>query len=109
MGNNPAKDNMPRPKGSKNKTPAGVRVNAIVSTEVAQWLKSTGISRTIQGLCGDKMYKAVFERLNDLGFTPAEIDTITDWWPVSEHYDWLMTASRAEIEAATAPAYEKQE
>lgn len=48
---------MPRPKGSKNKTPAGVRVNAIVPAQVAEWLKSTGISRTIQELCEEKMGK----------------------------------------------------
>lgn len=102
---------MPRTKGSKNKTPAGVRVNARVSAQVAEWLKSTGnITGTIDRLCEDEMYKSVFERLNEeLGFTPSEIETITNWWPISEHYDWLMAACRAEIDAATAPAYESNE
>lgn len=102
---------MPRPLGSKNKMPAGVRVNAIVSAEVAQWLKGQpNMSKIINKSLEDTMYSEVFERLNEeLLFTPAEIETITDWWPVSEHYDWLMAASRAEIEAATAPAYEPDE
>ena len=49
---------MPRPKGSKNKTPAGVRVNAIVSAEVAQWLKGQpNMSKAIEKLVQAEIQK----------------------------------------------------
>ena len=102
---------MPRPKGSKNKTPAGVRVNAIVSAEVAQWLKGQpNMSKTIQKLCEDEIMKEyekphqVWERLSkELQFDDTTIWIILGNWPIEKYYDWLMNASKSEIWAATAP------
>ncbi len=49
---------MPRPTGSKNAKPAGVRINARVNQRVAEWLKSTGnITGTIERLCESAMKK----------------------------------------------------
>ena len=98
---------MPRPKGSKNKTPAGMRVNAIVSAEVAQWLKSTGdITGTIKRLCEDEMgkqekqhYYAILK--NDQGASMngphgTSINAVVA--DVREHYSgWKVEVYRAEI------------
>ena len=101
---------MPRPLGSKNTKPAGVRVNAIVSAEVAQWLKGQpNMSKTIQKLCEDEIMKEyekphqVWERLHDdLQFDKTTVQIILGNWPIEKYYDWLMTASKSEVWAVTA-------
>ena len=50
-------------------------------------------------------YREIVDRLTELGYTAAQIETITAWWNWREHGDWLMTASKAEIDLATIPAY----
>ena len=65
---------MPRPLGSKNTKPAGVRVNAIVSAEVAQWLKSTGdITGTIKKLCEEKMKNRLLQINAELAEVSKEL------------------------------------
>jgi hypothetical protein len=73
---------MPRPKGSKNTKPAGVRVNARVSAQVAEWLKSTGnITGTIEKLCEDEMNKNGY-KLMHVGYPVSGRAIRTDEWKV---------------------------
>lgn len=51
-------------------------------------------------------YREIIDRLAELGYSSAQIETITAWWNWREHGEWLMTASKSEIDAATQPAYE---
>jgi len=51
-------------------------------------------------------YSEITLRLSELGYDAKEIITITDWWNYREHSHWLMTASRAEIDEASKPAFE---
>ena len=53
-------------------------------------------------------YQQVAAHLSDLGFTAAQIETILNWWRPDEHAEWLMNASRQEIEEASKPAFENE-
>lgn len=47
----------------------------------------------------DEQYKAAYYRMKDLDFSANEMDFIfADWPNWDEHLDWLMTATREEIQ-----------
>lgn len=78
--------------------------------DIWEFLSCTGnASEAIRQLVEDKMertkYQDVAEKLEDAGYTQEEIDIITSWWDVSEHYDWLMTASKKDIDEASLAAF----
>jgi hypothetical protein len=85
-----------------------------LSDAVWNWLTASGnASVKIEELAREKMnrsekYAKVAERLTDFGYNVGQIGIITRWWDVSEHYDWLMTASKEEIEKASKPAFEEE-
>ena len=80
------------------------RIDARLPPKMVAWLKQNGITETIEKLVEDKMderetkRKQAERRIDGMNFTETEQDTIwADWPNIDEHYDWLLTASRAEI------------
>ena len=80
------------------------RIDARLPREQVVWLKQNGITETIEKLVEDKMderetkRKQAQRRIDGMNFTETEQDTIwADWPNIDEHYDWLLSASRAEI------------
>lgn len=70
----------------------------LIETAITQYLK--GIHTM------PATYREIVDRLNELGYTADQIETITAWWNWREHGEWLMTASKYELNAATLPAYD---